>query len=98
MLCEKTELSEVLDFVAKRVGKRLQERAAAGGARFVEEYVVYCPAAYLEALHVLPAYVYDKVDVRAEKLRGCKVRDSFNYAAVYAESVFKELLAVPRNG
>ena len=60
-----TQLGEILNLVAQRAGKRLQERAAAGGAGLVEEDVVDDAVVNLEALDILPADVDDEIDVRA---------------------------------
>ena len=94
MLCEQAELAELLDRVAHRAGKGLDERAAAGRARLVERNIVNALVADLEAFDVLSADVDDEIDVRAEMARRAEVRDRLDQTEVHAEGVLDERLAV----
>ena len=89
-----TELGELCDVIAQRVGERLQEGAAAGGASLVEEDVVDDAVVDLEAFDVLAADVDDEIDVGHEGLRGGEVRHGFHQAEVHAERAADEVFAV----
>ena len=53
--------------------------------------------AYFETLYILPAYVYDKVNIWTEIGSRLEVCDSFDYAVIDTESRFEKVFAVSGN-
>ena len=94
MLCEQTQLAELLDGVTHRAGERLDERAAAGRARLVERNIVDALVADFEALDVLTANVDDEINIRAEMARRAEVRDRLDQTEIHAEGILDERFAV----
>ena len=66
LLGKQTQLGKVGNVIAQRLGKRLNEGAAAGGAGLVEHDGIHRAVADLEALHVLPADVDDEIHIGVE--------------------------------
>ena len=98
MLGKQAQLGELSNVIAQRVGKRLQKRSAAGGARLVEENVVDRAVADLEALHILPADIDNEIHIRQECLGRREMGHRFHDAEIKAEGVLQQLLAVARYG
>ena len=89
---------ELLDVVAQRLCEGLQEAAAAGGARLVQEDVADGPILDLEALHILSADVDDEIDVRHEVFGGGEVGHRLHQTVIAAEGILDQLLAVAGGG
>ena len=94
VLCEQTQLAELLDGVAHRAGKRLDERAAAGRAGFVQRNIVDTLVADFEAFDVLTADVDDEINIRAEMACRAEVRDRLDQTEIHAECVLNQCFAV----
>ena len=89
---------ELLDVVAQRLCEGLQEAAAAGGARLVQEDVADGPILDLEALHILSADVDDEIDIRHEVFGGGEVGHRLHQTVIAAEGILDQLLAVAGGG
>ena len=91
---EQRFLGKALGAVAERSGKVLDERAAAGRARLVEQHIVHAAVVQLDALHVLPADVQHAVHLRIKEGGGGAVSDGLDLALVEREGRLQQRLAV----
>ena len=91
---EQAELGKLVDLHAHRLGKGLNERAAAGRARLVEHDVVDGAVFDLKALDVLPADVDDEIYFGIEMHRRFEVRHRFHDAEIRLDGGLDEVLAV----
>ena len=80
-----------------RFGISLYERTAAGRTRFVEHYAVDSVVFYPHALHVLAAYVQDKVHSRQEFFGSFIMGHGFYYAVICVETRLYQSLSVSCN-
>ena len=95
---EQAQRGKLLDVVAQRLGKGLQEAAAARRTGLVQKDVADGPVLDLEALHVLAADVDDEIHVGHKVFGGGKVGHRLDQAVVAAEGVFDQVLAVAGGG
>ena len=91
------EAGEFFDLHPHRLCERLDEGAAARGARLVEHDGVDDAVLHLEALDVLPADVDDEVDVGIEVERRLEVRHRLDDAEIDLQSRAHHILAVSRD-
>ena len=89
---------KLLHLIAQRLGKGLQEAAAAGGTGLVQEDIADRAVLDLETLHVLSADVDDKIHIRQEVFGRSEVRHGLHHAEVGMEGVFRQLLAIACRG
>ena len=94
MLGKKRLVSKFLGGVAKRLGKILYKRAAAGRARLVEHYRVHRAVFELDALHILTADIKHAVDVRVKEGRRRAVSYGLDLSGVKRERGLEQRLAV----
>ena len=95
---KQAQRGKLLDVVAQRLGKGLQEAAAARRTGLVQKDVADGPVLDLEALHVLAADVDDEIHVGHEILGGGEVGHRLHQAVIAAEGVFDQVLAVAGGG
>ena len=77
--------------------KGFQERAAAGGAGFVEHDGIDGTVCDAEALDVLSADIEDEIDFGEEVFCCGEMRDGFDNPKIYAEGTLDELLSISRD-
>ncbi|GFI51001.1 hypothetical protein IMSAGC020_02211 [Lachnospiraceae bacterium] len=87
-------MREVLHRIVQRLGKGLDEGAAARRAGFVEQYVVNGLVLDLDALHVLAADVQDTVHIRLKIGCGIIVGDRLYFALIQKKGGLNERLSV----
>ena len=94
MFGEQAEPREILDFIAQRIGERLQEAAAAAGTGFVQEDVIDRAVMNFKTFDILTADVEDEVNIRHIFAAGGEMRHRFHDAGVDAEGAANQIFAI----
>ena len=87
-------MGEILYRIVQRLGKSLDERAASGGAGFIELYTVDSLILDFDTFHILTADIKDTVYVRLKECRRIIVSDRLDLAFVQHEGGLDQRFAV----